>query len=414
MNTSLFNKFLILILSLALFSACNLFDNENDEPKPEDKYLVSYELQKAYLPALIKSVLEIAAKDYPEFQNINKNIEHGISIYKISYITKFNGEEIIASGLVSIPNTKGVAFPLLSYQNGTNTLNSNAPSVQPDYELYMLLEFVASTGFVISMPDYLGFGESNEMFHPYYDKVSTVQSITDMLRAVKELATNYLEIDISDDLYISGYSQGGWATMQLQKNIEDNFSSEFNLRASACGAGPYDLNAINKYIIGLETYPMPYFIGYVYNSFYNLGITDAQPADLFKSPYSERVLDLYDGSKSSTEINNQLTTNITDLLTDNYVSNCYTDTKFSSMISGLTNNSIPAWKTTTPTMILHGTADDFVPPTISNKMFQDFLSEGVGADKVILVPLQGATHTSGIIPSGIASVNWFISLKNGQ
>jgi fermentation-respiration switch protein FrsA (DUF1100 family) len=126
------------------------------------------------------------------------------------------------------------------------------------------------------------------------------------------------------------------------------------------------------------------------------------------------VLDLYDGSKSSTEINNQLTTNIADLLTDDYVANAYTDAKFSSMITSLTNNSIPAWKTSTPTMILHGTADDFVPPTISNKMFQDFLNEGVGADKVFLVPLQGATHTSGIIPSGIASVNWFISLKNGQ
>lgn len=412
MNTFRFNKFLIIIVALFLFSACNLFDNENDVPKPEDKYLVSYELQKAYLPTLIKSVLEVVAKDYPEFQNISANIEHAISIYKISYITKFNGEEIIASGLVAIPNTKDVTFPLLSYQNGTNTLNSNAPSVNPDYELYMLLEFVASTGFVISMPDYLGFGESKEMFHPYYDKASTVQSVTDMLRAVKELATNYLEIDVSDDLYISGYSQGGWATMQLQKSIEDNFASEFNLRASACGAGPYDLNAINKYIIGLETYPMPYFIGYVYNSFYNLGITDIEPGDLFKSPYDERVLNLYDGSKSSTEINDQLTTKIADLLTDNYVTNCYTDAKFSSMVASLTNNSIPAWKTTTPTMILHGTSDNYVPVTISNKMFQDFLSEGVGADKIILVPLTGETHTSGIIPSGIASINWFINLKN--
>lgn len=412
MNTSLFKKFLIIILTVTLFSACNIFDNENDEPKPEDKYLVSYELQKAYLPAFIRSVLDIAVKDYPEFNSVSDKVEHGISIYKISYITKFNGQEIIASGLVSMPNTKNVSFPLLSYQNGTNTLNSNAPSVQPDYELYMLLEFVASTGFVISMPDYLGFGESDEMFHPYYDKVSTVQSVVDMLRAVKELATNYLEIDISDDLFISGYSQGGWATMQLQKSIEDNFSSEFNLRASACGAGPYDLNTINKYIIGLDTYPMPYFIGYVFNSFYNLGITSLQPGDLFKSPYNERVLDLYDGSKSSTEINDQLTTKIGDLLTDNYTANCYTDAKYSSMVSSLTDNSIPAWKTITPTMILHGTADEFVPPIISNKMFQDFLSQGVGSDKVMLVPLQGATHTTGIIPSGIASINWFLSLKD--
>jgi hypothetical protein len=39
------------------------------------------------------------------------------------------------------------------------------------------------------MPDYLGFGSSDNMFHPYLHKESTVQTVLDMLRAVDELAS---------------------------------------------------------------------------------------------------------------------------------------------------------------------------------------------------------------------------------
>lgn len=414
MNTFKLNKFFLIILFISIFTSCDLVKNDKDDPIPEDIYLLTFEKQKTYLPVFIKTIIETVSGNYPDFQVISDNVEHSISIYKITYLTKFNGEEVIASGLVSIPNTKGVAFPMLSYQNGTNTLHSNAPSVNPDYELYMLLEFVASTGFVVSIPDYLGFGESSEMFHPYLDKKSTVQSVTDMMRAVRELAKNYLEIDMNDDLYISGYSQGGWATMQLQKNIEDNHLSEFNLKASACGAGPYDLNYINNYVIDEITYPMPYFLAYMFNSYVNLGDITTAPADMFKTPYDERILTLFDGSKSGDEINAQLSTTVAELFTEDYINNVYTDNKFSSVVTSLTNNSIDAWKTTIPTMILHGTKDDLVPPQVSNKIHQNFLSKGIAADKVVLVSMAGATHTSGIIPSGIASVKWFIELKNGN
>ncbi|NQU87518.1 MAG: hypothetical protein HQ541_17330, partial [Mariniphaga sp.] len=69
------------------------------------------------------------------------------------------------------------AYPLLSFQNGTNTLHANAPSVNPDWELYRFLEAVSSTGFVLAIPDYIGFGSTEEKFHPYLDKESTIQCV---------------------------------------------------------------------------------------------------------------------------------------------------------------------------------------------------------------------------------------------
>lgn len=410
MKKNPFLKSALIILIFSLFSSCN--PDEGGE-QPIDQYLVSYEKYKTYLPSYIKSILSALEDDYPQLSEISDHMVHGVEVYKITYMTKFDGKDIMASGIVSIPITEG-AFPLLSFQNGTNTQNSNAPSVNPDSELYILLEFMASAGFVVSAPDYLGFGASKTMFHPYLDKESTVQTVTDMLRAVNELLTNHLNKEVSKDLYITGYSQGGWATAQLQKTIEQESSGEFNLKASACGAGPYDLKLVNDYILAQTEYPMPYFIGYIFNSYINLGDITNTPADVFKLPYSDRILQLYDGTKSGEEINAQLTT-ITDVLfTEEYKTTANTNTKFSTVMATLEKNSVTAWKTNVPTMLLHGSADNYVPPTTSANLYNGFLEQGADISQVTLVPIPGAGHTTGIVPACVASFSWFIELNSAN
>jgi pimeloyl-ACP methyl ester carboxylesterase len=302
----------------------------------------------------------------------------------------------------------------MSYQNGTNTLHSEAPSVNPDNQLFLLLEFIASTGFVVSVPDYLGFGSSSNMFHPYLDKESTIQSVTDMLRAVEELTTNHLQFEANNDLYITGYSQGGWATMQLQKALEENNTGEFNLKASSCGAGPYDLRFVNDYILGLTNYPMPYFVGYIFNSYLNQDDITNPAGDIFKSPYDQRIMTLFNGTKSGDEINSQLTTATADLFTADYKSTSNSDSKFSSVISSLDKNSITAWKTNIPTLLTHGTADTYVPEQISKNIYDDFVDKGVDQSKITYIAIPGAGHNTAVIPSGVATFSWFINLNNAQ
>lgn len=403
-------KTLLLSLLVLFFSAChNLFNNDDDEPVNE--YLVSYTNVKSYPTFFVKQAFDKISEEYPEvapvISPIKERADHGIMVYKITYYTTFQGNPKLASGLVCVPMGEGT-FPVMSYQNGTNTLHSQAPSVNPDNELYQMLEFVASTGFVISIPDYLGFGASDNMFHPYLDKESTVQSVLDMLRAVEELATNYLDIGLENELYISGYSQGGWATMQVQKAIEQQFSNEFNLKASACGAGPYDLSYINEYILSQTEYPMPYFTGYMLNSYTNLGDVTTPTDTVFNEPYAGKISTLYDGSKSGEEINAQLTTSVEDLFNANYIENYATDTIYTSLVETLEANSINAWGTSVPTRIYHGQEDDFVPAQVSQNIYQDFLD--AGANQVEMFPLPGLDHIDGIIPTGLASVNWFLEL----
>ncbi len=412
MRTKILRNLLVALFLIFVFSACDLF-NKDDENKPIDSYLVSYEKEAVYLPSLISGIMDPFEVEYPEIAPILDKIEFAVTVYKITYITSFNDEEIIASGLVCVPmSTEPLA--VLSYQNGTNTLHSNAPSVKPDNELYLMLEFMASTGFVITIPDYLGFGSSEKMFHPYLDRESTVRTIIDMQYAVKELMKNYLEIELNNDYYIAGYSQGGWSTMQLQKEMEQNYAKDFNLKASACGAGPYDLNYINQYVLELDNYPMPYFLAYIFNSYYNLDGITTPVNEIFNSPFDEKILTLYDGTKSGEEINNELSTKISLLFTNDYIKNYDTDTKFASVKEMLTKNSIPPWKTKIPTMLLHGTEDTFVPTMGTNRMYQGFLNQGVGINTIQLVQLSGKNHSTGILPSGIASIAWFLNLRDEE
>ena len=414
MKNNIFRNIIVFVFILSIFSSCDLFNN-NDDKKPTEQYLVSYEKIASYLPSFIGSVLGGFVDTYPGFTPIIAEIEHGVTVYKISYVTTFNGDDVIASGLVCIPTSAG-EYPIMSYQNGTNTEHSKAPTVNPKDELFLFLEFMASTGFVVTIADYLGFGSSDNMFHPYLDEESTVQSVIDMQRAVKEFVANYLKdeigVELNNDYYITGYSQGGWTTMQLQKAIETNYSDAFNLRASVCSAGPYDLNYINEYVLDLEDYPMPYYLGYIFNSYYNLDGNTIPIEEIFKPPFASTVLTLYDGTKSGTEINDLLDTKISRLFTADFISGYSTDAKYASVKDMLVANSVTAWKTTTPTLLIHGTKDTFVPPQVTSRIFQGFLNEGVGVNQVRMLSIPGGTHQTSIVPAGLTAINWFLEIKN--
>lgn len=408
MQTQLKNHLgrILILLVLFSFSAChNLFNNDDEEP--ETQYLVSYDMVRTFTPQMVELIFTELVKQFPEMEVVQQRVEHGILVYKITYNTEFKGETTLASGLVCVPTGDG-SFPIISYQNGTNTLHSNAPSVNPNYELYVLLETIASTGFVISLPDYLGFGASETMFHPYLHKESTVQTVLDMLRAVEELA-QVRNFTLNNDLYLTGYSQGGWATMQVQKAIEDDFMGEFNLKASAPGAGPYDLSFINDYILSRETYSMPYYFGYLYNSLMNVEETVPAIAEIFSAPYDSLIPTLFDGKLSGEEINAKLDTVVSNLFTENYRLNYKTDTLYKPLMEALNANSIEAWNTTVPTKIIHGKTDTWVPAAVSKAIYDDFVAKGAGS-RVELIEIPETDHVRGIVPAGLLSIGWFLEL----
>jgi hypothetical protein len=152
------------------------------EDEPEYKYFVSKEFILTYTTDYINNLLNYASGIYPELDDLKAYVSHSVDIYKVVYKTEINDKTINASGLICIPSSEG-EYPLLCFQNGTNTVNDYAPSEYASNPAYQFVEIIASMGYVIVMPDYPGFGESADIPHPYLIKEPTVRSIIDMLFA---------------------------------------------------------------------------------------------------------------------------------------------------------------------------------------------------------------------------------------
>jgi pimeloyl-ACP methyl ester carboxylesterase len=409
-NIKLYHFYLfIFVFAVLLLPSC---DNKNDEPQPGNyEHFLLNESKSLLTRQDAINKLTTFQVIFPETSMFGLVVKYDVDIQKITYKTKFKNGDIQASGLVCLPKTAG-NYPILCFQNGTNTLHSEAPSANPKNDLFSILESVAAMGFIVVIPDYIGFGASSQLVHPYLHAESTTQSILDMLRAVKEFGSKETILaKPTKDLYIFGYSQGGWATMQLQKTIEKNYSTEFNLIASSCAAGPYSLEYMNNYITAKTDYPMPYFLTYLLNSYISIGLVSNPLSDFIQAPYAAKVPGLFDGKHSGGTINSELTTQMSTLLTPDYRTGFATNAKFAGIRSAFAANSVDAWKITTPTHLYHGQNDEYIPLSLSQKMLADFKTKGVTDDQIKLIIIPGVDHPLGVIPVGFQTILWFLEFK---
>jgi pimeloyl-ACP methyl ester carboxylesterase len=404
-KTFLKSAALFLILSVSFISCTK----DNQEPVYQN-YIskeLALQLTKEYLLALV----DVVSATNPEAAEIKPLIISDITVYKIVYKTKVNNQDINASGLVCVPVSPGY-YPVLSFQNGTNTVNSLAPSQFPSDYSYQMIELIASMGFIVVISDYPGFGASSTIPHPYLVKEPTVRALTDNLYAVKELVASELpDINLINDYYLLGYSQGGWATLALGKALETEFSSDFNLIGSACGAGPYDIHQLLHEMINVTTYPMPVYLGFIVNAYTAYDQFTNPVTDLFNEPYASRISSLYTGVLTSSEINGQLTTSIPDLITPAFLSGFETDPSYASVRTALDDNSIQPWHTYKPLLLLHGSADTHVNPISTENIYNGMIEAGTSADICKKVIITGADHGSGIVPAMLEGILFLNDLK---
>lgn len=398
------------ILSGLFFSACSV----SDDPEPKNyTYFVSNESKTTVTAQEIRQKIMLAQMLVPQVAPFAELAKNDVDVQKIVYKTPFQDKSIKASGLVYLPKTPG-EYPVLSFQNGTATEHSMAPSVNGDSEQLFMLQCVASMGYIVVIPDYIGFGESSSLPHPYFHAESTTLSILNMLRAMKEYTTeNDLPAQPAKDLFLFGYSQGGWATLLLQKEIETKLTSEFDLKASASAAGPYSLDYMYGYITGRVEYPAPYFTAYLVNAYASLGLVSNPVGDFFREPYAQRIPGLFDGSRSSSNINSYLSVKTADLLTPEFKEGYWSNSKFASFKSALEANSVKTsdWQMTTPTRLFHGEEDLIVPMALSQKTITDLKAAGTPDSKIQLVTLPKIGHTDGTLPIGVSTILWFMEIN---
>jgi pimeloyl-ACP methyl ester carboxylesterase len=400
---------LLLLTPLLLMQSCR--KDPGPDPFADNDYLLSSDLLLMRTKENIVSVLTLVATQYPAVGDIIADVISGVNIYSVTYRTVFMGEEVTASGLICIPSVPGT-YPVLSFQNGTNTLHSAAPTADPQGLQFQMIEYIASTGYVVIIPDYLGFGASKQMAHPYLHKESTVQTLVDMLYAVTEFDKDVAkDITITDESYLIGYSQGGWATLALVDALENDYSADFSVRAASCGAGPYDLGYVNSYVLGQTLYPMPVYLAYIANAYSHYDLYTNELTDLFNAPYAGRIPGLFDGLQSSDQINAQLSVYTAELFKAEYISGYSTSAAYQSVRNAMTANSIQGWDSNVPILFLHGTADTHVMPALSENMHDAMTSAGSSPATCLYVTMQGLDHGSGAVPAIMAGLEFFKSFR---
>ena len=394
---------LIFLATVAILHGCT---DDGSFNTPSNNYLVDFGQANLLLLPAVQALMVPLEAEYPEAAFIRANASYGVQVYRITYKTHYKGGEITASGLVCVP-LADMEFPVISFQNGTNTQHANAPTEDPIDFNYMLLEAMASNGYIILIPDYIGFGSSDNLIHPYYQKKSTTDAVIDMLQASLELLDYTAVLAKSNgNLFLMGYSQGAWATLCTMYELEQDNQTGLTLSAVSCGAGAYDLMAMSDYVLSLTSFPAPLYLPYFIYSEQVFGALNDPLDKYFKQPYAGIIPTLFDGTYSNGEVNAQLNDTIGKLLTENMIINFDEGSEFENLRSLLSDNSISGWNTTIPLRFFHGTMDSNIPSMQSTDIHNSFIQAGAGAAVVTFTTLEGSTHETGIIPWGIATVNW--------
>lgn len=330
-------------------------------------------------------------------------ITYNVRIVKIIYQTSnVHGNLIRASGVIFIPDNDDQKS-LLSLQHGTVTKQNNVASENPGAtpEGITGLMITSGKGYITCLPDYPGFGISSTL-HPYIHAKSLAMSIVDFLHAVKTYCTTE-SIALDGQLFLAGYSEGGYATLAAQREIEQNYSTEFSITAVAPMSGPYDLSGTLETILQQSFYDWPAYIAFLltaYDDIYNWQRLD----EIFMSPYAGRMHDLFDGDLYFYEINNQLPANISQLLKADFISRVLSGTD-STTINAFEENTLLDWTPQAPIRFFHGDADIAVPYQNAVTARDNLLANG--ASHVDLVTISGGTHETSGLPAIFGMINWF-------
>jgi pimeloyl-ACP methyl ester carboxylesterase len=303
----------------------------------------------------------------------------------------------MASGLVLFPNNED-SLTILSLQHGTILTQEEAPSSYlpvGNMEAYLAGTLGASMekGYLVVMPDYLGFGESDIMLHPYQHQASLASASLDMLRAAKEFATKQ-ELPLRKGIYLAGYSEGGYASMALHQEIETTAAEEFTVLANYPGAGAYDMVSTAQWVVSqdrdLPNLASTFYtwVLLTYNQMYGINM----PLIEMLTPGNAQKVALAIAEGDPLKANISL--NPKELFAPAFIQGITEETN-TAFIQALRQNNVHDWAPKAPTTFFHAPGDDIVPALNSQIAVETLRSNGSIAT---LVPLGNAstTHREGV------------------
>lgn len=369
----------------------------------------SYDL--ARLDRILGDELQDFMKSSPapdEFRGRFPAARYPVRLYRVRYgsvVPELGNRPTVASGLVAVPETGASTMPMVSYQHGTVFGQTYVPS-HPDesMETRIMIARFAAQGYVVIGADYFGRGDST-LPDSYLVKQSTQQATSDMLSAAEAVLAS-LGITTSN-LFVSGWSQGGWATMvYLQKLAQTGVL----VTAAAVASGPVDISlVVNRWLNNPQPIDAVYLPGVLSLQLQADAYYHQRPgldAAAIRPEYLSAARELYAGRIDFETFYSRTTKRLQD----------FTNPEFRTAVAlgegaywrGLDAEQAYRWRQKTPLRTWYGGSDEVTPEMIGKLPEQTQALLG-GADTKAIDAGPKADHRGVFVRAVLDQKDWFDS-----
>lgn len=315
-----------------------------------------------------------------------------------TYESEYKGKKIMLSGNMYVPKSKKCKGLILACHY-TYAALCESPSQGPT-----LSSLLANKGYAVVDADYVGFGITYQMVHPYLDKKATARAVADM----GKLARPFLEANgyefLSDDVFIFGYSQGGHAATAVQEFIEshDDYYKALPLTKVFCGGGPYDPKVTYDVakatdVIGFPAVVPMFLQGTIYANDLPLKEADFLSDAMLKDDRFKTWLN----SKAYTmdQINLLMKSigcgQFSTILRPEAMKNDYAPN--TQLFAALAANATTTYCPKTPMYIFHSEGDDVVTFDNAKALRESFVKKGADQSKIEYDFADYGSHRSGLL-----------------
>lgn len=389
---------LFAVLFLLFFGNLKAFELPTKGP-----FLVEYHLLKSYDRDGVREYFN--SKDIPKFIAPNT---YAVDIYEVVYLAPWvDGSLIKASGLYFVAKTDK-AMPLAVYHHGTQ-LSPKREAFESSGQQGLCFG-MAADGYHVLMPDYYGIGKG-EKIHLYQHAWSEAMSTIYMLYAIEELNVK-INAKRNDQLFLTGYSQGGHATMAAHKYLQELNDPRFQVTASAPMSGAYDMSGAQAKVM-FEYYTQPFYLPYLlvsYQEAYNVWPGDIY--EVFKSPYDTIIPQYLYKDKSYRDLNKVLPNVPADMLKEALVKEFQSNPDF-AMRKRIEENDLIHWVPKAPVLMTYSEGDEQV--SYKNALVAHDTMTANGAEYVKLKRVSTILSHNGVAMFAIMDTRFFFdSFRKGN
>jgi pimeloyl-ACP methyl ester carboxylesterase len=366
--------------------------------------------QKILRHELITSISMAQMDSLRMVQGVPKRLAHvryGVDVYEIEYTSHWwDGKPVKASGFYIVPHDCTEPVPMIAYNHGTRLQRARSFKMSGEE---VICAFFAADGYAVAMPDYLGHGTGDRA--PIYMHAGTEASATvDMVQACKSLNVQ-LGIKENEQLFLTGYSQGGHAAMATQRYLQLHPEAGLKVTASAPMSGAYDLAGVQGQVID-KPYTHPGYLPFLLLSYQEVYHLLPDSAAYFKEPYNTTLLPYFDGNHKLNEVSAAMPSVPGAVMREDLLL-AYKSDPENGLRKALKENTLTDWAPEAPMLMCYCKADEQV--LYQNALVTRDAMEKLGS-KVVHTRMAGRRFGHGIcaLYTSIYAKMWFDSFRDGS